>query len=80
MKAKTKKELNEIMKQLQNLKEQVELIRDDAQEEYDNHSETWQESEKGEKLYEDIDYLESAMSDIETAIDSISEVTGTTLE
>lgn len=42
------------------------------QEYYDERSENWQESEKGEEMYDEIDDIENAVSSLEEAIDTMN--------
>lgn len=46
-------------------------LRDDAQNQYDNKSEKWQESEKGEQAMEQIDYLTNACDGLESVKDDL---------
>lgn len=55
-------------KRLQKIVEQIEELRDEEQEAFDNTPESLQFSERGEKM-------EEAIQCLETAIDSIKEIT-----
>ena len=46
---------------------------EEAQDTYDNRSERWQESEKGEEYEEMISALEDAASSVQDAIDYLSD-------
>jgi hypothetical protein len=46
-------------------------LRDAAQEQYDNKSDKWHESEKGEQAQEQIDYLTSICDNLESAKDDL---------
>jgi phage host-nuclease inhibitor protein Gam len=50
---------------LEEVKGEIETIRDAEQEYYDNMPESFQSGEKGERTQEAIDALESAISDLE---------------
>ncbi len=69
-----RKRLSKINDQLETLKEQLQLdIIDAEQEAYDNMPESLQYSEKGDRMEEIISTLMDAVSNIEEAIDSITE-------
>jgi chromosome segregation ATPase len=50
-----------------------ESVRDAEQEAFDNLPESLQESEKGEKMQENIDALESALDSINEALDDLEQ-------
>lgn len=50
-------------------KEELECIRDDEQEAYDNLPESLQYAEKGEQMQENCDDFDSVASDLEDLID-----------
>ena len=52
----------------------LEMVRDEEEEAYDNMPEGLQESERGEMMQEAIDTLDDAMSPLESAIDDLEEV------
>lgn len=63
-----------IAKALGNIQEAQELLNEvlgDIQEVYDNKSERFQESEKGEEMSNDISTLEDAINNADYAIDSL---------
>lgn len=74
-------QLTRIQKDLLNLQQELEDIRDDEQAKFDNLSEGLQASEKGEKLQqaadnsqEAIDSLDSASASVQEAIDKCDEI------
>ena len=71
----TKKHLTKINKlivQLEKIQTDVDALRDELQDKFDNMSESRQESDYGEDLQDAIDSLDSASSDgLETALDEL---------
>ena len=53
------------------IKEGVESMIEEENEKYENMPENLQDSERGEKMYEGIENLESVSSSLEEAIDSL---------
>lgn len=70
-----RKELDIIARELNDIKERLEALRDEEQDYYDNMPENLQGSERGEKAEVAIESLEEAASSIEDAISSIEEAT-----
>ena len=71
-----RKRLEEAMETLQTLIEEIDAIREEEQDAYDNMPESLQESERGERMYtiastlEDVGYsLESAKDDLEETLE-----------
>ena len=60
---------------LTEIKEGVESMIEEENEKYENMPENLQDSERGEKMYEGIENLESASSSLEEAIDSLNDAT-----
>ena len=75
MNAGQKKELVAVAFVLDHAKTEIERIRDDSQEKYDDMSERVQEGEKGEELSGEIEALEEVMNSIEEAEDKLKELT-----
>ena len=75
MNAGQKKELVAVAVVLDHAKTEIERIRDDSQEKYDDMSERVQEGEKGEELSGEIEALEEVMNSIEEAEDKLKELT-----
>lgn len=69
-----RKRLEGIYEKLMEIYEELDAIIDEEQEAYDNMPESLQDSEKGERMYEGIDSLESARDDINNAATTIEEV------
>lgn len=65
--------LQDLVGKAADVQSQLETLRDEEQEYYDNMPEGLQAGEKGDKATEVIDYLESAITEVETAHDSIEE-------
>lgn len=63
-----RKQIEDINDTLAKLLEQLEVLRDEEQEAYDNMPESLQDSERGEKMSD-------ALITMESAIDSITEAT-----
>lgn len=75
MNAKRRKQVAKLTEQFREIYNEIERIRDEEQEAYDNLPESLQDSERGESMYAAIDQLESAMSDSESAISALEEIT-----
>lgn len=69
-----RKRLEGIYEKLMEIYEELDAIIDEEQEAYDNMPESLQDSEKGERMYEGIDSLESARDDINNTATTIEEV------
>lgn len=69
-----RKRLEGIYEKLMEIYEELDAIIDEEQEAYDNMPESLQDSEKGERMYEGIDSLESARDDINNAATTIEYV------
>ncbi len=72
----TRKEIDDLIAQLESIKEQIGTIRYNEEEKYDNMPESLQESEKGEAMSNAIDNLESAMDSIEEVTSYLEEAKG----
>ena len=72
----TRKDIDDLIAQLQSIKEQIGTIRYNEEEKYDNMPESLQESEKGEAMSNAIDNLESAMDSIEEVTSYLEEAKG----
>jgi hypothetical protein len=70
-----RKAIAAIAEQLTELREAIELIRDDEQEAYDNLPESLQYSERGERMQTAIDALINAASELENVTAYLSEAT-----
>ncbi len=70
----SKKQIEEKIQLWEKQKEEIESFRDELQEDFDNKSEKWQESEKGELRQSNIDDLDGAACGIGDAIDALQSV------
>lgn len=74
MKANEKKQVNECIAQLDTIRETIENLQGDIEERFDNMSDSAQESERGERIQQEIDYLEEAAYNIQEALDQLNEM------
>lgn len=68
-----RKAIAEVRDILESAASNLEVIRDEEQESFDNLPEGIQESERGEKMSECIEYLEEAIENLGEAIDNLDE-------
>ena len=68
-----RKAIAEVRDILESATSNLEVIRDEEQESFDNLPEGIQESERGEKMSECIEYLEEAIENLGEAIDNLDE-------
>lgn len=71
-----RKRLEEITEQLQELHNELDELCCEEQEAFDNMPESIQNSERGECAQTKIDTIGDAMTDLESAIDNLTEVLG----
>ena len=64
-------QINEIIKTLTTSRDELEALKDEDQEAFDNYPENLQYSERGEMMQEAIDTMEEALSNVEEAIDTL---------
>ena len=69
-----RKRLQEVIDQLENLKEEVSSICEEEQEAYDNMPESLQDADRGSQIYENISNLEDRESDFDDLINNLQEV------
>lgn len=69
-----RKWLEETINKLEEQKTELESIGEEEQEAYDNMPESLQDSEKGQTMYENIDTLETAASDLDDIITNLQEI------
>lgn len=74
MNKKQRKKLQDLCDQAEEIKQEVEMIRDDEQEKIDNLPESLQGSSKEDEYQEGINALEEVISSLEEVIDNFSEV------
>lgn len=64
--------INKMIAQLEKIQTEVDALRDELQDKFDNMSESRQESDYGDDLQDAIDSLDNASSDgLETALDEL---------
>ena len=68
-----RKELDTIYRKIEDLMQDLETVCGDEQDAYDNLPESFQESDRGETMYNAIDNMESALSSLGEAMDYILE-------
>ena len=69
-----RKWLEDTINKLEEQKTELESIGEEEQETYDNMPESLQDSEKGQTMYENIDSLETAASDLDDIIANLQEI------
>lgn len=62
-----------LLNKLEDIKEDIDFIKDEEQEYYDNMPENFQMGEKGDKAQEAIDNLDYAYSSIEEVVEYLEE-------
>lgn len=67
------KQIAKISDKLTDIQAELEILAEEAQEYYDNRSEKWQESEKGDEWQEKISALEDAANSVGDAIDYLGD-------
>lgn len=68
-----RKRITEAMEHLSLAREILEVVRDEEQEAFDNLPESLQEGERGQKMEEAADALDTAVSDLEDMESSLEE-------
>ena len=68
-----RKAIAEVRDILESANSNLEVIRDEEQESFDNLPEGIQASERGERMYECIECLEAAIDNLSEAIDNLDE-------
>lgn len=69
-----RKQLEKIVEALEALRDDLEMLKDEEQDCFDNLPESLQESEKGEIMQEYADDLEAAYDDLDNVICSIQDI------
>ena len=69
-----RKKLEDVLDRLQGCMMDLEYIKEEEQESYDNLPESLQYSEKGEQMQENVDDLDYVISDLDQVIDSVNEI------
>lgn len=68
--------IDAIIEQAESLAHYIDAIREEEETAYYNMPESFQESERGELMYEAIDYLEDAISSLEEVTDYLNSAKG----
>ena len=69
-----RKTIRKIIEQLEGLKEDLDMVKTEEEEAFDNLPEGFQESERGEAMQEGIDVMEDAYGDLESIIYNLEEM------
>ena len=69
-----RKRLEKVLNALQDAMSELEYIKDEEQEAYDNLPESLQESEKGETMQEYVDDIDSVISDLDSVISDLEDI------
>lgn len=69
-----RKWLGDIIAQLTERKDDLESVRDEEQEAYDNLPESIQYAERGEAMSDTISDIDSAIGDLESIIDTLQDI------
>ena len=69
-----RKAIEKVVSTLENMLEELDGIREEEQDAYDNLPESIQDSERGETMYENIDTLDTSYADLESIIDNLQEL------
>lgn len=72
MNANRRKELEKVIALIKDAEGQLDILKCEEQEAFDNMPESLQYSEKGERMEEVISYLEDSFSDLGSAIENIA--------
>jgi uncharacterized coiled-coil DUF342 family protein len=71
-----RKRIEQLNTKLSEAKDELEAIKDEEQEYYDNMPEGLQSGEKGEKAQEAVDCMDEGVSNLETLIDGLNDAIG----
>lgn len=74
MNAKVRKEIAKYIASLNDIKDNIESMKDDEEMKYDNMPDGLQDSERADEMLEAIDNLDSAISAIEEAVEYIENI------
>jgi exonuclease VII small subunit len=73
MNAKRRKELEKLVERIQGIIADLEVLRDEEQECFDNLPESLQESERGEKMEDNISNMDAVIDSLESASDELED-------
>lgn len=74
MNAKDRKQLQNLISQIDDIKVAIEDMLDYEQEKYDNLPDGIRDSERGDNMYNAIDVLENAVNSLDETIDGLNEI------
>lgn len=66
-----RKQLSDLISRIETIHEELDEIKDGEEEKFDNLPENLQDSEKGEAFSEVIDFLDTAVEDLNDAVEQI---------
>lgn len=69
-----RKRLQEVVDKLLDIQSELEAVKDEEQECYDNMPEGLQASSRGEEMEENVSYLEDAIEETDGLIESINQI------
>jgi prefoldin subunit 5 len=72
MNAKRRKELEKVIALIEEARNQLETLKDEEQEAFDNMPEGLQYSEKGERMETAISFMDDSFNELESAIENIN--------
>lgn len=70
-----RQQLNELAEKIRELNDEVETLRAEEQDYYDNMPESFQDGEKGERAQDAIDAMDEALEYLDNAADSLDSAT-----
>jgi len=68
-----RRQLADIAGQLMDLRERIEVLREEEQEAYDNLPESLQEGERGQAIEQAVDALDTALAAVDEVTDALEE-------
>lgn len=74
MTKKDKKQLEDLLAKIEDIRAAIEAMKEAEEEKYDNMSDGWQESERGYIMSENIDSLDSCYCGLDDAVEAINEI------
>ena len=74
MNAQRRKQLNKIRESLDCLIVELDQVKDDEEEAYENMPESLQESERGQLMYENVDKLEDIVNELQNQLGELEDV------
>ena len=73
MNAKRRKELEKLVERIQGIIADLEVLRDEEQECFDNLPESLQESERGERMEDNVSNMDAVIDSLESASDELED-------